>query len=81
MWGSISNMEEWMPRAQLEFNLPEEEEDFRHACNGLDYYGALRAVDERLRNRLKYETLPLEVAEALEGIRTFMREFIPQAFA
>ena len=70
-----------MPRAQLEFNLPEEEEDFRHACNGEDYYGALHAVDEHLRSRLKYEPLSLDVGEALEKVRKYLREFIPEVFA
>ena len=70
-----------MPRAQLEYNLPEEEEDFRHACNGVDYYGALRAVDERIRGRLKYETLPDGVGAALEDLRRFLREFAPEVFA
>ena len=70
-----------MPRAQLEYNLPEEEEDFRHACNGVDYYGALRAVDERIRGRLKYETLPDGVGKALEDLRRFLREFAPEVFA
>ena len=69
-----------MPHAQLEYNLPDEEEEFRHACNGMDYYAALRAVDQRLRDRLKYETLSPEVQEALNDTRRFLREFVPEAF-
>ena len=72
-----------MPRASLEYELPEEETDFSHACNGEDYFGALRAMDEHLRSRLKYTKpeLPSEVREALEGVRRFLREFIPEVFA
>ena len=69
-----------MPHASLEFNLPDEEDDFRHACHGEEYYEALRALDEHLRDRIKYEMLLPEVEEALAKVRTFIREFAPRAF-
>ena len=71
-----------MALGKLEFTLPEEEESFRHACAAEDYYGALRAMDEHLRARLKYEhDLDSKAAEALEEARAFLRGFLPEAFA
>ena len=70
-----------MALGKLEFTRPEEEESFRHACSAEDYYSALRAVDEHIRSRLKYVPLSLEVTEALDEVRRFMREFIPEVFA
>lgn len=41
-------------KATLEFNLPEDREDFNYANNGFNYYMALVEMDEWLRSEYKY---------------------------
>ena len=41
-------------KAVLEFNLPEDKEDFDFATNGLNYYLALTEFDQWLRSEYKY---------------------------
>ena len=45
-----------MPRATLEFNLPEEREEFDTAAKAMDYRLILSDYDEHLRQLVKYET-------------------------
>ena len=41
-------------KAILEFNLPEDKEDFDFATNGINYYSALVEFDNWLRSEYKY---------------------------
>ena len=41
-------------KAILEFNLPEDKEDFDFATNGINYYLALCEFDQWLRSEYKY---------------------------
>jgi hypothetical protein len=41
-------------KATLEFNLPEDRDDFNYATNGFNYYMALVEMDEWLRSEYKY---------------------------
>ena len=41
-------------KATLEFNLPEDQERFDFATNGINYYLALCEMDEWLRSEYKY---------------------------
>ena len=41
-------------KAILEFNLPEDKEDFDFATNGFNYYSALIEMDQWLRSEYKY---------------------------
>jgi hypothetical protein len=41
-------------KAILEFNLPEDKENFDLANNGLNYYSALFEFDQWLRSEYKY---------------------------
>ena len=57
-------------KAILEFNLPEDKEDFDFAANGLNYYLALTEFDRWLRGEYKYngkETM-YEVRQKLNEI-------------
>jgi len=45
-------------RAILQFELPEDEPDFRDAIEGSDVRQALREVGETLRSRVKYGIPP-----------------------
>ena len=46
-----------MTKATLEFNLPEDEEDYNNAINGHKYITALREVDRQLRSLSKHQNL------------------------
>ena len=41
-------------KAILEFNLPEDQDDFNYATNGFNYYMALYEMDQWLRSEYKY---------------------------
>lgn len=41
-------------KATLEYNLPEDREDFNYATNGFNYYMALVEMDQWLRSEYKY---------------------------
>jgi hypothetical protein len=43
-----------MPKGILEFNLPEEENEFNLASNSRNYYSALWEIDQFLRSKVKY---------------------------
>ena len=41
-------------KATLEYNLPEDRDDFNYANNGFNYYMALVEMDQWLRSEYKY---------------------------
>lgn len=41
-------------KAILEFNLPEDQDDFNYATNGFNYYMVLVEMDQWLRSEYKY---------------------------
>jgi hypothetical protein len=43
-------------KATLEFNLPEQEHDFKYACAGLDALLVLDKLDEELRSVIRYKS-------------------------
>jgi len=62
-------------KATLEFELPEEKEDFEMASNAYKYRMALTDFDNYLRAKLKYEELPNEsIYEALSEARQKLNE-------
>ena len=67
-----------MPTASLEFRLPEEEEEFRAACQGADALSALRNMDLYLRGRIKYESLADDVRLALKLAREHLHELVSE---
>ena len=58
-------------KATLEFNLPNDQEDFNHATNGFNYYMALVEMDEWLRAEYKYND-----NEEMYEARVKMRQII-----
>lgn len=58
-------------KATLEFNLPEDKEDFDFATNGINYYSALVEFDQWLRSEYKYND-----NEAMFKVRKKLNEFI-----
>ena len=60
-------------KATLEFNLPEEQEEFNHATNGFNYYMALVEMDQWLRAEYKYNDNE-EMYEVREKLRQIILE-------
>jgi molecular chaperone GrpE (heat shock protein) len=60
-----------MPKATLEFNLPEEEQEHRDAIDGPAWKQTVWDIDYVLRNKIKHadEHTPEIFVEALEMIR------------
>jgi hypothetical protein len=56
-------------KAKLEFDLPEEQDDFEVASNGWKYRSVLFDLDNFLRNKLKYEKLTEEQYKAYSEVR------------
>jgi hypothetical protein len=56
-------------KATLEFNLPEETEEFETASNGWRYKSILCELDNHLRSKVKYENLNDKDYEIYEKIR------------
>jgi hypothetical protein len=62
-------------KAILEFNLPEETEEYELAMNGSHYLFALQELDNYLRSQLKYnDSLNEEQCYIIESIRTKLHE-------
>ena len=47
-------------KAVLEFNLPEEEPEFRTAINGARFMSVLWDLDQEMRSCLKYDAAPMD---------------------
>lgn len=62
-------------KATLEYNLPEDQEDFNHATNGFNYYMALVQIDEWLRAEYKYNG-----NQEMWEVREKLREIISDNF-
>ena len=60
-------------KATLEFNLPDDQEDFNHATNGFKYYLSLVEMDEWLRSEYKYNDKE-EMYEVREKLRQIIFE-------
>ena len=58
-------------KATLEFNLPEDRDDFNYATNGFNYYMALVEMDQWLRAEYKYND-----KEDMYEVREKLREII-----
>jgi hypothetical protein len=68
------NWQEGKMKATLEFDLSTEESNFKEAINGTTYLCALTELDERLRGYLKYGHKFKSINEAIEDIRTELRQ-------
>lgn len=60
-------------KATLEFNLPEDQDDFNYANNGFKYYLSLVEMDEWLRAEYKYNDKE-EMYEVREKLRQIILE-------
>ena len=60
-------------KAILEFNLPEDKENFDFANNGVNYYSALTEFDNWLRSEYKYNGNE-PMFEAREKLQQFIND-------
>ena len=63
-------------KATIEFNLPEEEEQFNAANKGMDWALLAWDVDQLLRDKLKYGKLLPNTKAELEEIRDTLNEML-----
>ena len=60
----------------LEFKLPEEDEEFYYANNGLNYYSVCHELDQYLRSKVKYEPLTEKQDDIYQEIRNKLYDLI-----
>jgi hypothetical protein len=65
-----------MSKAILEFNLPEDGDDFRYAINGEAYREALNNIREDVRQIWKYRTLPEDQFNLVDEIYQMINQRI-----
>jgi len=65
-------------KAVLEFDLPEEERDFRYAINGEKYKSAIWDFDQLLRSEMKYKELSDETYQAYKWCREELRKILAE---
>lgn len=66
-------------RAILEFDLPEEGEDFRYAVNGWRYVNVIDDLFNHIRKHIKYDDQLTEEQERIyEGIREKLSELLQE---
>ena len=63
-------------KAILEFNLPDEEQEFMEAVNGGMFKHVLWKLDQDLRGKLKYETLTDCEYKCYEKVRKDLHNFL-----
>ena len=63
-------------KATIEFNLPEDEEQFNVANKGMDWALVAWDIDQLLRKKLKYGNLLPNTRAELEEIRDTLNEML-----
>ncbi len=69
-----------MPKAVLEFDLPEENTEFKEAVNGGKYIMVLQELDNFLRSECKYnDTISEDTHNAFDKVRDQIRRLCEDA--
>ena len=65
-------------KAILEFNLPDDQQDFDLATKGMKFWSVLWELDQSLRTKTKYapDSLPQDQYDAYQEIREELRELM-----
>jgi hypothetical protein len=65
-------------KAILEFNLPDDQQDYDLANNGLNFWRVLYELDQELREKTKYaaDDLPQDKYDAYQEIRNMLHELM-----
>ena len=61
-------------KAILEFNLPEEEEQFNASNKGMDWALLVLHIDQFIRNKIKYEQDREDILQLVRNELTFQME-------
>jgi hypothetical protein len=65
-------------KAVLEFDLPEENDDFLAAINGHNYKSSIKDFDELLRSEMKYKELSNDTYKAYKYCRDELRKILSE---
>ena len=66
-------------KAILEFDLPDDSDEFRLASTASNWYAALWDLDQYLRSRIKYEdTISDEAYDAVQAARDKLYEILSE---
>jgi hypothetical protein len=65
-------------KAILEFDLPEENADFKSAINGHNYKNAIWDFDQMLRSEMKHKELSDDTYKAYEYCRKELRRILEE---
>ena len=65
-------------KAVLEFDLPEDQDDFQAAINGHNYKSAIWNFDQLLRSEMKYKELSNDTYKAYEWCRKELMKILEQ---
>jgi len=65
-------------KAILEFNLPDDQQDFQLASNSMKFWSVLYELDQDLRAKTKYapDDLPQDKYDAYEEVRDMLHELM-----
>lgn len=68
-------------KATLEFNLPDDEQEFTLANNAMNFWSVLWELDNELRAKTKYapDDMPEDKYDAYEEIRDRLRELMNES--
>jgi hypothetical protein len=68
-------------KAILEFNLPEDDQEFTLATNGLNFWSVLWELDQDLRAKTKYapDGLPPDKYDAYQEVRDKLFELMSES--
>ena len=67
-------------KATLEFNLPDDQQEYDLANNGLSFWNVLWELNQELRTKTKYasDDLPQDKYDAYQEIRDLIRELMTE---
>jgi hypothetical protein len=67
-------------KAILEFNLPDDQQDFNLAVNAMKFWDVLYELDQDLRSKTKYapDDLPQDKYDAYQEVRDMLYELMSQ---
>lgn len=65
-------------KAILEFNLPDDQQDFELASNAMKFWSVLYELDQDLRSKTKYasDDLPQDKYDAYQEVRDMLYELM-----
>ena len=65
-------------KAILEFNLPDDQQDFEMASNAMKFWSVLYELDQDLRSKTKYapDSLPQDKYDAYQEVREMLHELM-----